>query len=188
MSTSSCGGSDSKGLSEGASAPFLGVYELVEAKKNAAACSTEGAVPIADSNHRFFIAYTQDVLGAEYIATKSCPDIASCTACLRDSATCASGTIDFFYMFGKQRSPTELGGFEANTGVAQGASCVNRIYSELSLLLGEPGNVRIEVSTKRLADQPKEDNACVVRPMSSQLEAAILPCSEFTVYEGTLVP
>jgi hypothetical protein len=54
-------------------------------------------------------------------------------------------------------------------------------------LVRQGTEVTVESRTTNLADAPKEDGYCVVKPAASRTEAANLPCSSRQTFSATKI-
>jgi len=187
-----CGeGSDDQGaaeaISESTARGVSGVYQVTRFTRNDGACDAEGP-SVASEVDGFFVAASSVVFGQRILQLVSCSGVDDCRMKAIEIQNLGTYTMQYSFTLSRELDPAHLTGFTASTGTVSGDStmCTDPEYSDHDLTVDANGVV-LESRTKILADRPKEDGFCVVRPAESKAEAAGVACSKLRVLAGTKV-
>jgi len=182
--------SDSGGTGTGIAdaSAFEGIYQLTAASENTAGCAAPGASKLAQLRDQFFVVTGSELFGQKYQVLNSCSSVADCQAKRAAQLANQAYQIEYTFTLSSSSNATTLNGFEAGTGRGQGTQCVERTYADHVLTVAADHSLHLESRTKKLADQPQdEDGFCVVEPAKSKQEAAGKECSSLEIFDGAFV-
>jgi hypothetical protein len=185
LSLACSGGSDEKGgsgISESTAASYEGIYELTVRTENGTGCDSAGADLLADSEPNFVMLSTT-VLGSRLVELVSCAGLDDCRQTAEALQNLQGVAVDYSYTLSEESDPDSLTGFTAWTGFNENGTCVDRRYED-HLLVRMGDTVRLEITTKALADTPAEDDVCWARPAEDSREAKSAPCTGVAAIEG----
>jgi hypothetical protein len=187
-----CGSSDSgsdNGISDAASAGFVGIYQTTGYSENSASCDAPGASTLDTLQDKYFLVAPAVELGIHLVSLVSCNSVSDCQT--KRTAVTSAGFYSYLYSYTltSVSNATTLTGFEATTGFSSANStmCTGRTYADHTLTLNADHSLHLESRTKDLADKPQQDGFCEVDPAQSKQEAASAPCSDLKVVDGTFV-
>ena len=185
-----CSSGDSgsgSGLSDSASAGFVGIYQTTAYTENTASCDAAGASLLEGLQDKYFLVASADEFGIHTVVVVSCNGVSDCQT--KRAAVMSDGIYlsSFSFTLTGATNASTLTGFEATTGFDNGTVCTERTYADHTLSLNADHSLHLESRTKNLADKPKQDGFCEVEPTQAKQEAQSLPCSDFKVLDGSFV-